>query len=194
MPHGLAIEEPITNYFRRIGTTRNNKRNSQPAAPTAKRKRPQTSQGEDARESESQKPRTRQKLAFYASSRNRSEASDARTRSAAKRSSSSTTSTNQTASLHASRLSPSTPLPAGKVRLPSNIDSEHEGVVFPNSEVKSSSTIRQPADGGNKSAEARHKHNQCRPIFSHDNVLYIFYCRWFTPDTSTNCNTKKKVC
>jgi len=77
MPHGFAVEEPITNYFRRVSSTRNHKQNLQVTRSTTKRKRLQTSQAEDA--DESQKRKARQKLTCTDYSRNKSCTSQAKT-------------------------------------------------------------------------------------------------------------------
>lgn len=135
MPHGLAVEEPITSYFRRVSSTRNHKQSSLLVPSTAKRKRPQTSQTEDAKGLG--KPSTRQKLAIDEASRTKTQISISKKTSS---------SVGRTAS-HPFRPSASAPL-SGNLLLPLSSDIDLANKNFPaNTEAKSPSTVRQATSG-----------------------------------------------
>ena len=78
MPHGIAVEEPITSYFRRINAS--NRKQNHILSSTANRQHllARSSQAEDA--NEPKKPRTWQKLASSDASRKRSKLSHGKTR------------------------------------------------------------------------------------------------------------------
>jgi hypothetical protein len=164
MPLGLAVEEPITSYFRRVSTTRNHKQN-QLIRSTAKRKRTQTSQAEDP----SERPKTRQKLTLTDALRNRNGASQPKMRLSNHRKESSAV--GQPASHVFRRSSSISPLAGDQLLsqigsagrdVPANID-----------------LICQSAGGSfnrqNDSGEDRRK--QCGFVFQHGNVIWIVCIR-----------------
>jgi hypothetical protein len=161
MPHGLAVEEPITSYFPRIGTTRKRRQNSNLVPSTAKRKRPQSRPTEIV--NELQKQRTREELVLLDTPRKKSKDSRPETRRSTLRRGSS------------SRIAPHASSSTSPALLPlsSDIRSANKNISG-KIEVTAPSSITHVTNGGSVNRlinSVEDGCNQCMSILQYENII-----------------------